>query len=194
MHTGRDPIAVKRADDEAKRIALAKVDTEAANTLEAFATRYHSTIAKQFRNQKHAAQWLSSLRPVFDRLGDKPLAAITEADVLAVLPPIIAATPETGKRVKQRLRALLDEAKVQRLVPYNVVREVAESKLLKAPKSDEDKHLVAMAYGAVPVFLMDLRANEHASAAVKLCLEFAIYTATRSGEARGARGPRLTKP
>ncbi len=185
LRARRDPIADKYAAIEADKIDRAKADTDAANTLERFATKYHAVVAKSFRNSKHRAQWLASLRPVFDALGAKPLAAITEADVLDVLTPIIADTPETGRRVKQRLRAVFDAAKLRKLVPYNVVRELAGAAELKTP-SRNDKHLPAMAHADVPAFLADLRAFERASAAVKLCLEFLMLTATRSGEARGA--------
>jgi integrase len=187
LHAGRDPIADKRAAVETDRIERAKADADEENTLEKFATAQHARIKGQYRNAKHRAQWIASLRPVFDKLGKKPIAAITEADVLDALPPIIADTPETGRRVKQRLRAVFDAAKIRRLVPYNVMREVAGAAELKVPSNDEEKHLPAMPYTDVPAFLAELRAFERASAAVKLCLEFKVETATRSGEARGAR-------
>lgn len=47
----------------------------------------------------------------------------------------------------------------------------------------EKEHLAAMAWRSVPAFMSDLAQREGVSAR---CLEFAILTAVRSGEARGA--------
>lgn len=78
LKAGGNPIADKRAAVEAEKTKRAKANTDAKNTVEVFATAHHGRIAKNFRNVKHRAQWLASLRPVFDKLGAKPLAAITE--------------------------------------------------------------------------------------------------------------------
>ena len=55
-----------------------------------------------------AAQWETTLRQyVFPRLGDQLVHTITTADVLAVLTPIWHEKPETARRVRQRIGAVM---------------------------------------------------------------------------------------
>jgi integrase len=196
LRDGRDPIADKRAALEAERADRAKADSDEKHTLERCAIRYHAEISKPnakdkrkgFRSEKHAVQWLASLRPVLDKVGHKHIADITTNEMLDLLIPIVGVTPETGQRVKQRLRAVFDDAELRGHITANIMRKVAAAKQLQPQKNEEDeRHLPALPLAAVPAFLLTLRAYERASAVVKLCLEFLVLTATRSGEARGAR-------
>ena len=61
-----------------------------------------------WRNPKHAKDWPASLqRYVFPRLGTRPIAEITTADVLSILTPIWHEKPETARRVRQRIGAVM---------------------------------------------------------------------------------------
>ena len=67
-----------------------------------------------WRNQKHAAQWESTLRGyVFPRLGKRSVADITTADVMAVLSPIWHEKQETARRVRQRISTVMKWAVAQ---------------------------------------------------------------------------------
>ena len=64
-----------------------------------------------WRNPKHSREWLSSLsRFAFPRIGRMPVSEVTRADVLEILTPIWHRKAATAKRVRQRLRAVLEWA------------------------------------------------------------------------------------
>ena len=57
---------------------------------------------------KNEKQWRASLRDyAMPRLGRKPVDKITTVDVLAVVVPIWSAKPETARRVRQRIGAVM---------------------------------------------------------------------------------------
>jgi predicted Rdx family selenoprotein len=57
-----------------------------------------------FRNEKHKAQWKSTLETYAAPLRSKPVDTITTDDVLAVLKPIWTTKAETAARVRGALR------------------------------------------------------------------------------------------
>ena len=60
---------------------------------------------------KHVQQWLGSMEAyAFPSIGDIPVGAVTYSDVLAVLQPIWFTTPETARRVLQRMDATFKAA------------------------------------------------------------------------------------
>ena len=64
-----------------------------------------------WRNPKHSREWLSSLsRFAFPRIGKMPVSEVSSADVLEILTPIWHRKVATAKRVRQRLRAVLEWA------------------------------------------------------------------------------------
>src|SRR4029077_7719763 len=69
-----------------------------------------------WRSAKHALQWESTLatyaEPTFGKLS---IQAIDRALVLTVLEPIWKTKPETANRVRGRIEAILDWAKVRGL-------------------------------------------------------------------------------
>ena len=73
----------------------------------------HQTHSASFSNDKHAKQWLSSLKPALAAFGGRSIDTVGSADVLAVLKPIWTAKPETARRVLQRLTTVFDWCKAQ---------------------------------------------------------------------------------
>lgn len=141
-----------------------------------------------WKNPKHAAQWPATLEayayPVLSKL---PVDAITQAHVLEVLRPIWTSKPETAARVRGRLELVLDAAKAagQRQGENPARWRGHLDKLLPARnKVRVPKHHAALPYRAIPAFLAALRAETGMAAR---CLELVILTATRTGEAIGAR-------
>lgn len=64
------------------------------------------------RNEKHKAQWINTLRDyAFPIIGSLPVHAVTQSDILGVLAPIWTEKPATARRVRQRLRTVLDSAR-----------------------------------------------------------------------------------
>ena len=124
-------------------------------------------------------QYAASLR-------DKPVDQITKADVLEVLQPIWQKIPETASRVRGRIEAILDAAKAS---DYRQGENPAAWRgnlklILPARRKLTRSHHAAMTIDDLPSFMAKLRAREAVAAR---CLEFAILTACRSGEALGAQ-------
>ena len=64
-----------------------------------------------WRNPRHPREWLSSLRRfAFPRIGKVPVSEVTSADLLEILTPLWHRKVATARRVRQRLRAVLEWA------------------------------------------------------------------------------------
>ncbi len=169
---GGDPLAEKRKAkmptfEEAARIVFE------ANTA-------------RWRNGKHTRTWIQSLeRHAFPVIGSMKLDRIGREDVLRVLTPIWTERPETARRVRQRIRTILRWAQAHGYVEHNAAGEGIDGALAPMPKIING-HLRALPYQEVPEAVEAIRGGR-ASIAAKLCIEWAILTAARSGEARGAR-------
>ena len=152
-------------------------------TFEAAARRVCDNLTPTWRNEKHAAQWWATIeRHALPRIGARPIHTLGTADVLDVLGPIWTETPETAKRVRQRMAVVFDWAKgAGHYAGENPVNGIKRALPTVKPKV---KHMEALPWREVPAFMDALAQREGLSA---LTLRFAILTAARSGEARGAR-------
>src|ERR1700722_5193766 len=84
-------------------------------TFGAMADDVRETLAAGFRNEKHKAQWKSTLETYAASLRAKPVDTIATDDVLAVLKPIWTTKAETASRVRGRIEKVLDAAKAKGL-------------------------------------------------------------------------------
>ena len=144
------------------------------------------SLSAGFRNEKHRAQWKSTLETYAAPLRAKPVDSIATDDVLAVLKPIWTAKAETASRVRGRIEKILDAAKAKGFRDgENPARWRGHlDHLLPRPSKLARGHHAAMPYEDVAAFLGKLREREATAA---LALEFCILTAARSGEVLGAR-------
>ncbi len=132
----------------------------------------------------HVKHWISSLeRFVFPVIGQRPIDTIQSGDVLTVLTPIWHKTPETARRVKQRIRTVMAWAKGANLYPGENPVTAAEGSLPRHV-AGQVQHYAAMPYDALPTFMADLATRDGIAA---MALRFLILTAARSGEVRGAQ-------
>ncbi|MDA8257892.1 MAG: tyrosine-type recombinase/integrase [Betaproteobacteria bacterium] len=120
-------------------------------------------------------------------LGNKDVASIDTADVLAVFRPIWATKHETATRLRQRIEAVLTAAKVRGL--RNGENPAAWRGHLAAllpaiPKKARVRLHPALDWREVPAFITELRQRHSMSARA---LEFTILTACRTNEVIGAR-------
>lgn len=180
---GGDPLAEKRAAR-----ARARLDAATAVTFRDAAERLMAAKDAGLRNARHRAQWRSTLAtyayPVF---GDLPVAAVDTALVEKALAPIWTAKAETASRLRGRIEAVLDYAKVLGLRGgENPARWKGHlDNILPSPRKVKPvRHHAAMPYADVSAFMAELRARESVSARA---LEFLILTAARTGEVIGAR-------
>jgi integrase len=142
------------------------------------------TLSAGFRNEKHKAQWKSTLETYAAPLRAKPVDTIATDDVLAVLKPIWTTKAETASRVRGRIEKVLDAAKAKGFrAGENPARWRGHlDHLLPRPSKLARGHHAAMPYENVGAFITKLRERETGSA---LALELCILTAARSGEILG---------
>jgi integrase len=149
----------------------------------------HAERATTWRNVKHRAQWIETLREyAYPALGTLRVDAIQSGEIMRAIGPIWLAKPETAKRVMGRIANVLLWAKGKAYpgaAPMAPLEEVAAARAALPKQTAQVKHHAAMKCSEVEGFISELRASE-AGAAVKLALEFLILTAARSGEVRGA--------
>lgn len=170
---GVNPLEAKRAD-------------RAIPTFGAMADQLIADLGPQWRNDKHKAQWKATLEKDAAKLRALPVDAIGTDDVLSVLKPIWAAKPETASRLRGRIERVLDAAKAKGFREgENPARWRGHlSHFLPKRQKLTRGHHKALPFEDVPDFIRRLRERDAMAA---LALEFAIYTAARSGEVRGAR-------
>lgn len=183
LDAGVDPIEERAEEKQARKLEAAK-----AITFKEAAEKYIAAHKPTWKNAKHAEQWPATLKAyVYPVIGDLPVSKIDVALVLKVLEPIWAEKPETASRVRGRVESVLDWARARHLRSGdNPARWRGHlDKLLPAKsKVAKVKHHPALPYKEIGAFMVDLRKMEGVS---PRALEFAILTATRTGETIGAK-------
>lgn len=156
------------------------------NTFAEFATQWVANNQSAWTNQKHANQWLYTLRDfAFPIIGNKQLEDIDENDVLKILQPIWLNKTETASRLRGRLERIFSAARFQKL--RNGINPAAWKghldAVLPSPKAVKrqrgEKHHKALPYRQLPEFIKQLREQDGLSA---LALEFLILNANRTSE------------
>lgn len=154
-------------------------------SFESAARSVHEEHKPTWRNPKHAAQWLKTLEQyAFPTIGPKPVSVIDGPTVRDVLLPIWLEKPETARRLRQRIGAVLDWAHAKGYrTGENPVRSISRG----LPKQPKDRgHFAAMPYNDVPAFIERLRASD-AGEPARLAFEWLILTASRTSETLNAR-------
>lgn len=179
---GIDPIE----DGKAKRSALLALRASSMTFSEA-ATAYISVMEAEWTNDKHAKQWLSTLTAyAFPVIGNIYVREIDHSHIVRVLEPIWLTKTETATRLRGRMENILDWARVR---GYRTGENPARWRghldmLLPTPgKVQKVEHHPALPFDDLGEFMVLLRQQEGMGARA---LEFAILTAARSGEVRGA--------
>ena len=189
--------------DARKQIRLtAALDASKAITFKECAEAYIESHREGWRNDKHAAQWGATLGAyAFPKIGKLPVRNIDNGAVLKVLeqkcddlkgkPTLWSGKTETASRVRGRIEAILDWAKVRE---YRTGENPArwrgnlEHSLPKRTKVQKVTHHAALPYAEMGAFMVDLRAQSGTAARA---FEFLILTASRTSEAIGARWDEL---
>lgn len=183
LHLGWDPIT-ERKNERAERRASVAVSISFQTCADAYVDSHESG----WRNEKHAAQWRSTLTKIAGPvIGHRPVAEIDTGLVMRVLEPIWKKRTETASRLRGRIESVLDWASVQ---GYRQGDNPARwkghlDKLLPKPsKVAKVKHHASIPFAKIYDFLCEIREQKGVGAR---CLEFVILTASRTGEAIGAR-------
>jgi integrase len=182
---GIDPIEARKAD----RITAA-VEAAKAITFKECAEKYIEAHRASWSNGKHAQQWTNTLATyAYPHFGSLPVPVIDTGLVLKAIEPIWSKKTETAARVRARIEAVLDFAKVR---GYRQGENPARWRghldltLPRRSRVRRVEHHAALPYSELPEFMGKLRAEKGTAARA---LEFLILTAARTGEVLGA-GPK----
>lgn len=198
VRDGIDPI-------EERKVTKVRAALEAAKskTFEECANAYIEANRAGWKNEKHVQQWQNTLATyAFPKIGQLPVAAIDTGLVLNVLQQetgedkaqLWHAKTETASRLRGRLESILDWAAFR---GYREGENPArwkghlEHELPARSKVQKVEHHAALPYAELGAFMVELRKREGLSARA---LEFAILTAARSGEVRGATWAEIDLP
>lgn len=178
---GLDPIEARRTDRAKDALAAARL-----MTFDQCSDAFIAAKQAGWHSLEHASQWRNSLStyvsPVFGKVS---VASVDTALVIKALKPLWTTKPETAKRVRGRIEAILDWAKAAGYRDgENPARFRGHLKHLLADVPKKVKHLEALPYGQMTTFMAQLRSLEGIPARA---LEFTILTAARSGDVIGAR-------
>ena len=187
LRAGRDPLVEREAAEAAAKAAGQAAQVRGKSFREV-AALYIAAHEAGWRNAKHGAQWGSTLAAyAFPHMGNVPVGEVATAHVMAALEPIWRETPETAARVRGRIEAVLDYAAARGWrVGENPARWRGHlANLLPAStKVRKVQHHPALPWRDIGACMADLA---EVGGVAALALRFAILTAARSGEARGAR-------
>lgn len=179
VRAGIDPIETRE---------VAKRPDAGKPTFGQMADDYIKAHEAEWRNEKHTAQWKTTLAVHAAPLRSRPVDEIDTEAVLSVLQSIWKDTPETASRLRGRIENVIDAARARGFIPANEANPARWrghlDKLLPKRQKLTRGHHAAMDYADVPAFIGQLRERDAMAA---LCLEYTILTASRSGEALGAQ-------
>lgn len=177
-----DPLAARKQKQASNKLTARKL-----MSFKNCALAYIEAHRTEWRSSKHVQQWENTLSgyayPIF---GDLPVSMVDDVLVLKVLMPIWGEKTETAKRLRGRIESVLDWATFSKFRSgENPARWKGhlENSLAKPSKISKVKHHSALPYIELGAFMVDLR---NCAGMGARALEFAILTAARSGEVRGA--------
>jgi integrase len=177
---GIDPIEQRR-----NRKAKLKASNELlVKTFSVCTEEYLEKNHAKWKNNKTAAQWLSSLSTyAFPVIGNLPVSKINTQHIIKILDPIWGVKTETATRVRGRIELILSFAKV---LGYRQGENPAlwrghlDQILPKPNKLRTIKHHSALPYSELPQFMQQLKDQYYCTASKALML--LILTACRTSE------------
>lgn len=185
---GLDPVANRRATRQERLKQSTRMTFDKAAEL------WHAVKVQEYRNTKHAAQVLSTIKTYASpSIGNKPVEDISVSDVLGVLRPIWTTKTETADRLRGRIESVLSWATAAKHRSGDNParwRGNLDALLPKPGKISVVRHHAALPFDQMPAFMAELRQMEGVGARA---LEFLILTAARSGEVRLATWPEITR-
>jgi len=174
VRAGKDPISERRSER-----AVQAQDASAA-TFEAWAREIAPVVAPSAA-KAHSA-WVRMMTEWTGPLRARQVHQITTEDVLAALKPYWKSRPETGRRMRMRIEAVLDAAKAKGLIadPWqNPARWKGHLQHLLEKRSTAVRHHKALPYAEAPEFLQRLARRDTMAAHA---LRFTILTVARTSE------------
>ena len=165
---GGDPLAEKR-----RRQGVPSFAEAAARVVE----------QKQagWRSRAQGRDWILTFeRYAFPRIGKMPVSEVTSADVLEILAPIWHTKADTARRLRQRIRAVLEWAVA---MEFRIDNPCDRIDPVLGPQHNVVQHMRALPHREVAAAIQTARAST-VPLAVRLAFEFLVLTAARWGEVR----------
>jgi integrase len=155
-------------------------------TLQRFARDYHERAVEPVLKGKTARQWIAALEQhLFPVIGQKALIAVTPSDVLDVVAPLTRAHPAVAKKIRQRGETIYADAILRGVATSNPFAQIRKAPELRAARNGHvEQHFKALPFVEIPALVAKLRELPGTAACA---LEFAILTASRTGEVLAAR-------
>jgi integrase len=182
INAGVNPIEERRSMKSALAAARAS-----AQTFQHCAEAYIAAKEPGWKNAKHGDQWRNTLAAyAYPVIGKLLVRDVAQEHIMKILEPMWTTKTETMTRLRGRIESVLDWAIARR---YRNGDNPARWKghldvLLASPKKvARVKNHAALPYAQAGAFMAALKQTEGMGARA---LEFAILTAARSGEVRGA--------
>jgi integrase len=189
VRNGLDPIAQRQAARQSL-LAAARKRVTFKEAAEAFIAAHKGGWA----NPKHRQQWENTLETyAYPVIGPLAVGDVGLAHVLKILEPVWETKTETATRIRGRLEQVLDAAYARGQIdaPWQNParwRGHLDKILAKPSRVAKPTHHKALPIDDASAFMGRLRSQEGMGARA---LEFAILTAARSGEVRGAQWPEI---
>ena len=182
VEMGIDPI-----EDRRSKLATLAASRAKVMTFDECVTAYIKAHGDGWKNPKHRQQWQNTLDTYASPfIGAIDVALVDTGLVLKCLEPIWKDKTETATRLRGRIENVLDWATTRE---YRQGENPArwrghlDQLLVKPSKIQKVEHHAALPYVEIGPFMATLKGIEGMGARA---LEFAILTAARSGEVRGA--------
>jgi integrase len=172
-------VEIEKASKQAQLIAIAK-----SKSFKECALGCINDKRSGWKSEKHAKQWSATLETyAYDKIGELPVGSIDRGLVLDVLRPIWEEKNETANRLRGRIEAVLNWAKVSgyRDGDNPAVWKGNLSHVLSEQKKLARGHHAALPYADLGDFMAALRKRDGIS---PRALELAILCASRSAEIR----------
>jgi integrase len=182
VRAGLDPI-----DERERERREAFAQTAKTHTFKECAERLMKAKGPEWENLKHANQWRATLETyAYPVLGKLDIRSVDVGLVLEVLEPIWNEKPETARRVRGRLEAVIDWARARNWREgENPARWKGHLNQLLSKRSRLSvKNHPALPYSEIGDFMKAIEGQEGVAA---MGLQFLILTASRTGEVIGAR-------
>ena len=136
-----------------------------------------------WRSRAQGRDWMLTFeRYAFPRIGKMPVSEVTSADVLEILAPIWHTKADTARRLRQRIRAVLEWAVAMEFRIDNPCDRIGP---VLGPQHNVVQHMRALPHREVAAAIQTARAST-VPLAVRLAFEFLVLTAARWGEVRWA--------
>lgn len=180
---GQNPLVIKKQRQTAAALERAKM-----MTFDQCCKSYIDAHKASWKSQKHHDQWTNTLATYASPIiGKLPVAEIDTALVVKCLSPIWQDKTETASRLRGRIESVLGWATTS---GYRTGENPArwrghlENLLATISKNTRTKNHPSLHWQCIGEFMKALRTREGSAARA---VEFAILTACRSGEVRGAQ-------